>query len=451
MNEQNGANAEMNHTLATAILGLDTLWGGNVMNQSGTGRFIADSWFSDQPLPEAYTSPAAAKVREAGGISGKQVDREAIDRYLAEVDVKGSITRVAENAVRLRGLRRSYMEGLALSLEVMWDLVMEMLGRGEPVAYERCVIASTGAPPEPSRPEEKRRRVAELLKSGGYLSNGGDLGTAADAWRRDHLVPSRSIPILAGAFISDLEALVGRNMLPRIPPALRGVPRANIRFLAIENAWFSGSMNYIGRARREDGSPEYEATYELNASLQISIPEFIHLVSHEVVPGHVTTFAYLQNLYTRGKVGFEASVQTMNTRGATLSEGIANNGILIAHGVTEIEQLPDPNLQIGVLLSILQDDGKNQSSYLTWKEHVAQQEVAATIKRDFLLSDERADKLSGAWGRHPLMGRMYLPCYRAGTEVVAQLRREHPPEKILPVLFSAKGLVDVVTIRHALS
>ena len=73
-------------------------------------------------------------------------------------------------------------------------------------------------------------------------------------------------------------------------------------------------MNYLGRARRPDGTPEYEATYEINASLQISYPEFEHLVSHEVVPGHVTTFAYLQNLYVRGLVGFEATVLTMNTR-----------------------------------------------------------------------------------------------------------------------------------------
>ena len=31
--------------VADAILGIDTLWGGDVMNPSGTGRFIADSWF----------------------------------------------------------------------------------------------------------------------------------------------------------------------------------------------------------------------------------------------------------------------------------------------------------------------------------------------------------------------------------------------------------------------
>jgi hypothetical protein len=66
---------------------------------------------------------------------------------------------------------------------------------------------------------------------------------------------------------------------------------------AIADAWFSGSMNYVGRARNSDGSPQYEATYEINASLEISIPEFQQLVSHEVVPGHVTTFAFLQSLY----------------------------------------------------------------------------------------------------------------------------------------------------------
>ena len=50
--------------IANAILGIDTLWGGDVMCPSGTGRFIADSWFSDEPLPPAYTHPAAARVRD---------------------------------------------------------------------------------------------------------------------------------------------------------------------------------------------------------------------------------------------------------------------------------------------------------------------------------------------------------------------------------------------------
>ena len=66
--------------VADAILGIDTLWGGDVMCASGTGRFIADSWFSDEPLPLAYTSPSAAKVREFGGVFGRNVDRATVEQ-----------------------------------------------------------------------------------------------------------------------------------------------------------------------------------------------------------------------------------------------------------------------------------------------------------------------------------------------------------------------------------
>jgi hypothetical protein len=123
----------------------------------------------------------------------------------------------------------------------------------------------------------------------------------------------------------------------------------------------------------------------------------------------------------------------------------------IAHGVTEVDQLPDEDLQIGVLLALLQDDAKNQSSYLTWKEGLAQQEVVRILRQEFLVTEERADKLSGAWGRHPLLGRMYLPAYRSGTERVAEFRRKHPPQTILPALYGCFGPVDIDSIAEVLA
>ncbi|MFN0167834.1 MAG: hypothetical protein ACKV22_15510 [Bryobacteraceae bacterium] len=434
--------------IGNAVLGIDTLWGGDVMCPSGTGRFIADSWFSDEPLPTAYTHPTAAAVRATGGVSAKSPDTAAIDAYLAAVDVPGAIRGLA---VPADGLRGEYLDGLAQSFQVMWDLAMELLGRGDPVPYERCVLASTGAPPSPSNPAAKRERVADLLALAGHPSHSsGELLEAVDAWRRARLIPMASVRALGDAVIARFEQLSVRHLLPYLPQELHPVPVANIRFLPIREAWFSGSMNYLGRARKPDGSPEYEATYEINASLEISVPEFEQLVSHEVAPGHVTTFAYLQNLYVRGLAGFESSVLTMNTRAAALFEGIANNACLIAHGVTEIDQLPDEDLQIGLLLALLQDDAKNQASYLTWREHVPQADVANTLRAEYLVSAERAGKLSGAWGRHPLLGRMYLPAYRAGTERVAELRRRYDPARLLPVLYGCRGLVDITTIEKAL-
>jgi hypothetical protein len=436
--------------VADAVLGIDTLWGGDVMCPSGTGRFIADSWFSNEPLPAAYTTPAAARLRETGGVGGKNIDRPAVQAYLREVDLPKAMDGLCGETEKIGGLRGHYLAGLTFCLKTMWELAMEMIGEGKPVPYERCVQASTGKLPEPSQPAGKRERVAELLARAGYpAANGGLLG-AVDGWRRDRTVPMASVKALGAAVIAYFDNLSAANLLPLLPKELARVPRANIDFLPIKNAWFSGSMNYLGRARNADGSPQYEASYEINASLQISFPEFQQLVSHEVVPGHVTTFAYLQDLYVRGLAGFEATVLTMNTRAATLFEGLANNAILIAHGVTEIEQLPDEDMQIGVLLALLQDDAKNQSSYMTWGKGKPQAEVATTLRRDFLVSEERADKLSGAWGRHPLLGRMYLPAYRSGTEHVAQLRRTLPPDRVLPAIYGCFGLVDINTVDEVL-
>ncbi|WP_242352241.1 hypothetical protein [Anaeromyxobacter sp. SG64] len=439
--------AKLARTVATAILGIDTLWGGDVMSPSGTGRYIADSWFSDEPLPQAYTHAAAARLRETGGVAAPAPDAAALDAYLAAVDVPGAIDALAADARALGGLRGAFLAGQAESLRVMWELVEELRGRGPKVPYERCVVASTGKPPEPSRPETKRQLLAELL---GVAARPEPLLAAVDSWRAERLVPRKAIKLLADGFIAELEEGTRRHVVPYLPPSLHAVPRANIEFLPIENAWFSGSMNYVGRARDARGAPLYEATYEINAALEISVPEFLDLVSHEVVPGHVTNFALAQALYVQGKLGFEGTVLTMNTRGAALSEGLANNAVLMAFGVKEVAELPDRDLRIGTLLALLQDDAKNQSSWLTWEEGRPQDEVARVLRGEYLCSEERAGKLSGAWGRHPLNGRMYLPAYRAGTEKVAELRRRHPPERIIPALYQVLGLVDVVTIDRVL-
>jgi hypothetical protein len=421
------------------------------MSASGMGRFIADSWFSDEPLPLAYTHPAAARIRESGGVSSQSVDREAVEKYLREVGLPQAIAGLRQEAGRTGGLRPPYLLGLADSLATMWDLAMEVLGKGDAVPYSRCVEAATARPPEPSMPEAKRERVGELLGRAGYSpTSEGGLLHAVDAWRAERAIPMASVRGLGAAVIAQYDDLSAKNLTPHLPPELAAVPRANIQFLSIRDAWFSGSMNYIGRARNADFTPQYEATYEINASLRISYPEFVQLISHEVVPGHVTTFAYLQDLYIRGQAGFEATVLTMNTRAATLFEGIANNAILIAHGVIEVDQLPDEDLQIGVLLALLQDDAKNQSSYLTWGEGRQQPEVAAVLRRDFLVTEERAGKLSGAWGRHPLLGRMYLPAYRTGTERVAELRRRVPADQVLPAIYGCRGLVDIETVDQAI-
>ena len=237
----------MDRYVADAVLGIDTLWGGDVMCPSGTGRFIADSWFSDEPLPDAYSHPAAKKVRESGGVSSKSVDQEALKQYLLDVNLPKAIAGLRDETTKLCGPRQSYLAGLALCLETMWDLAMEVLGKGDPVPYARAVTASTGNPPEPSAPQQKRERVAELLGRAGYaVSADGALLAAVDGWRRERVIPMASVRGLGAAVIAHFDQLSAQNLLPFLPVDLAPVPRANISFLPIKDAWFSGSMNYIG-------------------------------------------------------------------------------------------------------------------------------------------------------------------------------------------------------------
>ena len=218
--------------VADAVLGIDTLWGGDVLCPSGVGRFIADTWFSDEPLPTAYTHPAAARLRQSGGVAGKNVDREAVEEYLRAVDLPEAIAGLRKEAAKMGGLRQPYLTGMAICLETMWDLAMEVLGKGDPVPYARSVEASTAKPPEPSRPERKRERVAELLGRAGYTaSKAGGLLEAVDTWRRERVVPMASVRALGAAVIAHFDNLSAKNLLPYLPPELARVPRANIDFL----------------------------------------------------------------------------------------------------------------------------------------------------------------------------------------------------------------------------
>ena len=172
------------------------------------------------PCLSAYTVPAAARVRETGGVAAKNVDRQAVEEYLRQVDLPRAIAGIRDEAGKI-GLERcggQYLQGLSLCLETMWDLAMEILGKGDPVPYERSVEASTGRAPEPSQPEAKRRRVEELLGRAGYSpsGSGGILG-AVDAWRRDRVVPMASVRALSTAMIAHFDRLSAANLAPYLP------------------------------------------------------------------------------------------------------------------------------------------------------------------------------------------------------------------------------------------
>jgi hypothetical protein len=145
----------------TLFLGIDTLWGGDVMNPSGTGRFIADSWFSDEPLPVAYTHPAAATVlRQSGGVAPKSIDRDAFEIYLRDVDLPAAIAGLRNEAATLSRTAPRLSRPASPSRS-------KSCGISPWKSSARAIQFPTRAPlrprprkpPEPSHPEAKRERV----------------------------------------------------------------------------------------------------------------------------------------------------------------------------------------------------------------------------------------------------------------------------------------------------
>jgi hypothetical protein len=436
--------------VAGAIIAIDTLWGGDVNCRSGTGRVIADSYFSGKDLPECYYGPEADSLRKSSGVSAKEPDRTAIRAYLAKFKPADHIDAFVAHARSFEPMRRALVLGLADTIRVQLDLALERLGDGPPVSYDRCVVASTGAPATEKHTDENLEHVRALLGELGERIPAGPTGLleAIDAYRARTWVGHEGIDRANQRVIAELEQRVEANFVPHLPVEMKQVPRSNVRFILIKEAWFSGSMNYLGRARNADGTPQYEAEYELNASIQKSQAEFMHLVSHEVVPGHVTTFAYIQNQYHRGLLGFESTILTMNTRHSTLFEGVANAGLVLAHGVRTPEELPSAELKLGMLLAQLEDSAKNNASFYTWAANMPADEIKRRLRKDCLASQERAEKLTDAWARHPLLGRAYMPSYQFGTDLVLRLLRDHGPAKMIPVLYGMRGLCDCVTIEE---
>jgi hypothetical protein len=210
------------NAIANAILGIDTLWGGDVMCPSGTGRFIADSWFSDEPLPPLTPHPTAARVRESGGVSAKSPDGKRSPPisppWMCWAPSADSLRKPRPCA----GLRGEYLRGLALCFETMWDLAMEMLAKGEPVPYDRCVdgLHRPAAFAVGSHSQARTRRGvagARRISIAHRRRIAGRGGRLAQSALRSH----GRHPRLGAAVIAQYDALSAAQLAPHLPAEMQ--------------------------------------------------------------------------------------------------------------------------------------------------------------------------------------------------------------------------------------
>ena len=277
---------------------------------------------------------------------------------------------------------------------------------GESISYSDEVEACYGVRPERTPDSVYQEVHAELDE---LLPGTGSLHERRQAWRERHLCPGEQavaaatdlLPLFRARTNALLELPAGEE--PRLEP-VRDEP------------WWA--FNY------------YEGNLHSRVALNTDIPttglDLLHLVAHEVYPGHHTEHAFKEQLLYREQGRSEEAIQLVPTPQAVLSEGIAENGldvvlddaareeayaILRRHGI----QLDDPELaeRIGKVTGRLR--ASLDAALMIHEEGASAAEATAYVEKWNLVAPDLARQsvrfvIDPTW-------RAYVITYTAGEDL----------------------------------
>ena len=260
---------------------------------------------------------------------GKHVDG-LVDAYYGPQDLKDAVddeppahaAELAEDGARLR----DSLEDGWLRDQVAACTVYARVLAGEEISYsdevEGCYGVRPWRTPE-STYEEAHAQLDELLPGDGSLYE------RRQEWRQRHLVPGDR----AVAAAADLLPLFRERTA-----ALVDLPegeRVTLEPVTDEPWW---AFNYYRGG--------LHSHVVLNTDVPTTTVDLLHLVAHEVYPGHHTEHAVKEHL-----LGVEERIQLVPTPQAVLSEGIAETGLSFVEDDRAFEilrahdlPLPDPEL-----------------------------------------------------------------------------------------------------------
>ncbi len=122
-------------------------------------------------------------------MAAQEPDARGVEACLRAVDVPRAIREVSAAARELSGLRGAYLDGLALALQVMFDLAWS--GSATERRWRTSGASRRASVARHRRPDRRRSaRVMDLLgRAGRRAATSAELLGAVDAWRGERLVP----------------------------------------------------------------------------------------------------------------------------------------------------------------------------------------------------------------------------------------------------------------------
>jgi hypothetical protein len=341
---------------------------------------------------------------------GKHVEG-LVDAYYGPEDLKDVVdeeppvhaAELAVDAVQLRdslpdGWLRDQVRGCATYARVL---------AGEEISYSDEVEGCYGVRPSrvsESVYEEAHAQLDELLPGEGSLFE------RRQAWRELHLCPGDQTV----AVLNDLlPVLRSRTSALLELPTGEEVTLDPVR----DEPWWAFNY-YLGNL---------SSRVVLNTDVPTSGLDLLHLVGHEVYPGHHTEHAVKEQLLVREQGRIEEAIQLVPTPQAVLSEGIAEAGldvvlddaakeetyaIIRSHGL----QLDDPALaeQIAKVGEQLRTVGLD-AALMIHEEGASAAEAEAYVEQWSLVTPEQA-RHSVRFVTDPTW-RAYVITYSAGRDL----------------------------------
>jgi hypothetical protein len=239
----------------------------------------------------------------------------------------------------------------------------------------------------------------------------GSLFERRNAWRDLHLVPGD----LAVPALEDLLPLL-RSRTEALLVELPAGEALDLEAVSDEPWW---AFNY------------YLGDLHSRVVLNIDVPttglDLVHLVAHEVFPGHHTEHAVKEQLLIREQGKIEEAIQLVPTPQAVLSEGIAETGgdlvlddaakeeayaILRRHEITLVD--PELSERIAAVTERLRTVGLD-AALMIHEEGASEEEAQAYIERWNISTPEQA-KHSVRFVTDPTW-RAYVITYSAGRDL----------------------------------
>ena len=435
--------------LGTLLVGVDTLWGGNVKG-SAAERFILDNWVSGKALPEIYDDPLAQELRAREGVLGN-VDTETVRTFVRKYNLRDLPDAVRGSVTSFEYFRQRFVENLVGALEVMLHTALGKQGLRSLPSFDerrRATTQESNINLVPVEPLQEQLRLA--LNKAGVDSTEKNTRDRYLAWKRERVIAPEKVGEEVQHIKDELFERLKTRFLTRYHDTFNDYSQLDDltlqghTFQTTKDKGYTGFTQYDG-GEDEQGRPLLKGLFEFNVDHPVTREKLYHLTAHEVI-AHYFSCVMRDLSYRSGWQGIETTMGTMCSPEVALEEGLAETMLYLLYGSRE-RTIKELGLGMGIELAAndLENAAKYNVGILHLREGRSIDEVKAYVAEQCLLDDALVDKMSRVWAQHPIFSPMYGPAYHYGAQVVQAAASHLSPEKVLRLGLHLDGLLDIDT------